>query len=142
MSRQYVAPYINFQGKAREAMEFYQKVLGWKLDLRSASEQGVPRPAGPRDRIANARLEADGAVVIGSDGHPSYPPTVGDNMAVAVGGTDAARLTKTFNDLAAGGKIKGPLTEQSGGAAVGWLTDKFGINWTVSIDKVWRPNST
>jgi len=28
-----------------------------------------------------------------------------------------------------------PLTEQSGGAAVGWLTDKFGINWMVSIEK-------
>jgi uncharacterized glyoxalase superfamily protein PhnB len=28
-----------------------------------------------------------------------------------------------------------PLAEQSGGGGVGWLTDKFGINWMVSIDK-------
>src|SRR5439155_20788890 len=127
---------ITFPGKAGEAMAFYRKVVGGTFDSRSASARGAPRPAGPRDSITNARLEADGAVVIGSDGHPSYPPTVGDNMAVDVGGTDRARLTKIFNDLAVGGKIKGPLTEQSGGAAVGWLTDKFGINWTVSIDKV------
>ncbi|HEV8534313.1 MAG TPA: VOC family protein [Candidatus Limnocylindria bacterium] len=135
MTRLSVGPYINFQGKAREAMTFYQKVLGGKLDLQSANEQGVPRPAGSGDRIANARLEADGAVIVGSDGHPTYPPTVGDNMAVAVGGTDKARLTKVFNELGAGGRIKGPLSEQSGGAAVGWLTDKFGINWMVSIEK-------
>ncbi len=134
MSRFYVGPYINFQGKAREAMEFYQKVLGGKLELQSATEQGAPKPAGPGDRIMHARLDADGAVVIGTDGHPSYPPTVGDNWAVAVGGTDKARLTKIFNDLAAGGKVKGPLTEHPGGAAVGWLSDKFGIGWVVSVD--------
>ena len=135
MSRQYVGPYINFQGKAREAMQFYQKVLGGKLDLQSANEQGVLKPAGPGDRVMNARLEADGAVVIGTDGHPTYPPTVGDHMAVAVGGPDKDRLTRIFNELAAGGKIKGPLREQAGGAAVGWLTDKFGINWMVSVEK-------
>ena len=83
----------------------------------------------------NARLEADGAVVIGTDGHPTYPPTVGDNMAVALGGTDKDRLTRIFNDLGAGGKIKGPLKERSAAAAVGWLTDRFGINWMVSIEK-------
>ena len=33
MSKQYLSPYINFQGRAREAMEFYHKVLGGKLDL-------------------------------------------------------------------------------------------------------------
>jgi len=32
MSRQYIGPYINFQGRAREAMEFYHVILGGKLD--------------------------------------------------------------------------------------------------------------
>ena len=47
----------------------------------------------------------------------------------------SGRLTKIFNDLAEGGKIKMPMAEQSGGVDVRWLTDKFGINWMVSIDK-------
>ena len=34
-----------------------------------------------------------------------------------------------------GGKIKGPLTAQPRGEDVAWLTDKFGIDWMVSIDK-------
>ncbi len=134
MSRQYLSPYINFQGRARGAMEFYQKVLGGDLDLQALNEQGVLKPAGPGDRIMHSRLEADGALIVASDGHPDYPPKVGDNMAIALGGTDRARLTEIFDDLAEGGKIKGPLAEQSWGAAVGWLTDKFGINWVVSID--------
>jgi PhnB protein len=135
MSQQYLCPYINFQGRAREAMEFYQKVLGGNLDLQTSNEQGAPKPAGPGDSITHSRLEADGAVIIGVDGHPDYPAKVGDNIGIALGGTDKNRLTKIFNDLAEGGKIKMPLAEQSGGAEVGWLTDKFAFNWMVSINK-------
>jgi PhnB protein len=130
-----LSPYVNFQGRAREAMEFYHKVLGGKLDLQTLNEQGVSRPAGPGDRIRHSRLEADGAVIIATDGHPDYPAKVGEHMAIALGGTDKERLTKLFDDLAEGGKIQMPLTKQPGGAEVGWFTDKFGISWTVNIDK-------
>jgi uncharacterized glyoxalase superfamily protein PhnB len=41
-------------------------------------------------------------------------------MAVALSGTDKARLMKIFNDLAEGGKIKGPVTQRPWGADVGW----------------------
>ncbi len=135
MSKIQLSPYVNFQGRAREAMEFYHKVLGGNLDLQTLNEQGVSKPAGPGDRIMHARLEADGALIIASDGHPDYPAKVGENMAIALGGTDKDRLTKIFNDLAEGGKIKMPLTEQPWGADVGWLSDKFGMNWMVNIDK-------
>lgn len=130
-----VGPYINFQGRAREAMEFYHQALGGTLDLQTMGEQGVARPAGPGDRIAQARLEADGVLILGSDGHPSYPPTVGDNLAIALSGTDTDRLTTVFNALAEGGTIKGPLAEQPGGARVGYLLDRFGINWIVTIER-------
>lgn len=124
MSKIRLSPYINFQGRAREAMEFYHKVLGGNLDLQT----------GAGDRIGHARLEADGAVIIGSDGHPDYPAKVGDAMAIALGGTDRDRLARIFNDLGEGGRIQMPLTKQPWGAEVGWLTDRFGINWTVNVD--------
>ncbi|HEV2034399.1 MAG TPA: VOC family protein, partial [Candidatus Dormibacteraeota bacterium] len=69
------------------------------------------------------------------DGHPKYPAKVGENVALALGGTDKARLTKIFHDLAEGGQTKMPLTQQPGGVEVGYLLDKFGINWVVSIEK-------
>lgn len=135
MSKIQLNPYINFQGRAREAMEFYQTALGGTLELQTVNEQGVARPAGPEDRITHARLDADGALIIASDGHPDYPAKVGENMAIALGGPDNDRLTTVFNALAGGGYIKMPLTEQPGGARVGWLTDKFGMSWMVTIDK-------
>jgi PhnB protein len=56
-------------------------------------------------------------------------------MAIALGGSDNDRLTRIFSDLAEGGKIQMPLARQPWGAEVGWLRDKFGINWTVTIDQ-------
>jgi PhnB protein len=92
----------------------------------------VPKPAGPGDRITYARLEADGALIVGTDGHPNYPAKVGENVAIAVGGTDAGPLIKIFNALGEGGQVKVPLTEKS---YAGFLADRFSINWVFNIDK-------
>ncbi len=135
MSIKYICPYINFQGRAREAMEFYHEVLGGKLVLRTTDETGEPKAAGPGDRITHSQLVADGACIFGVDGHPKYPAKVGENVALALGGADKARLTTIFHDLAEGGQAKMPLTQQPGGVEVGYLLDKFGINWIVSIEK-------
>ncbi|HEV2035695.1 MAG TPA: VOC family protein, partial [Candidatus Dormibacteraeota bacterium] len=103
MSKQFLSPYINFQGRAREAMEFYHQALGGKLELHTMDEKGAAKPAGPGDHISHAQLDADGARIVGVDGHPKYPAKVGENVALALGGTDKARLTKIFHDLAEGG---------------------------------------
>src|SRR5438552_7000920 len=133
MSKIQLSPYINFQGRAREAMEFYQKVLGGNLDLQTLDEHGAPRPASPDDSIIYSRLEAEGVRIIGVDGRPDFPAKVGENIALALGGTDKDRLSNIFNGLAEGGMIKMPLTHQSRGAEIGYLVDNFGVNWVVSI---------
>ena len=130
---QKVAPYINFQGRAREAMELYQDVLGGTLELYAAGEDGSPRPAGPGDRIQHARLSGDGFLLVGSDGHPSYPPTTGDNIAVVLAGRDRAAMQAAFEKLSDGGQVKMPLTEGPWGGAAAWLTDRFGINWNLEL---------
>lgn len=114
MTKITVSPYINFQGRAREALEFYHKVLGGSVDLQAL------------------RLELGEVVIVATDGHPKYPAKIGDNIAIAVSGTNEDGIAKIFSALADGGTIKGPLTKQPWGAAVGYLLDKFGINWVVS----------
>jgi uncharacterized glyoxalase superfamily protein PhnB len=63
-------------------------------------------------QAARARLETDGALFIASDGHPKFPAKVGENMAIALNGTDKERIAKMFKALADGGQLKGPLTKQ------------------------------
>jgi PhnB protein len=131
--KQQVAPYINFQGRAREAMELYQSVLGGELELYAAGEHGGPRRAEPGDRIQHARLSGDGFLIVGSDGHPSYPTTSGDNMAIALVGSDRAAMQAAFEKLSEGGQAKMPLTEGPWGGAAAWLSDRFGINWNLDL---------
>ena len=62
MSTMQLGPYLNLQGRARNAMEFYQKVLGGRLELQTIDAQGVAKAAGPGQSIMYARLEAEGAL--------------------------------------------------------------------------------
>lgn len=135
MSDLNLSTYINFAGRAREAMEFYQKALGGKLDLLALNPDGAPKPAGPDDRIMHARLDCDGASIMGTDGMAQYPATVGENMAIVLSGSDRERLGKAFDALAEGGTVKQPLKTESWGDTFGWLMDKFSVNWMVNIDK-------
>jgi len=105
--KQQIAPYINFQGRAREAMELYQGVLGGNLELFAAGEHGAPRPAEPGERIQHARLSGDGFLLIGSDGHPSYPPTTGDNMGVVLVGSDRAAMQSALEAVRGGARSRG-----------------------------------
>lgn len=133
MSKLAANPYINFQGHAREAMEFYQKALGGKLELSTFTEQGAPKEAGPGDHIMHSVLELDNLRIMGSDGMPEYPPTVGDNVAIALSGDDHEHLSNAFKKLSEGGTVKQALKTESWGDSFGYFVDKFGINWMVNI---------
>ncbi|HEX2645905.1 MAG TPA: VOC family protein, partial [Candidatus Dormibacteraeota bacterium] len=104
MSKNYVAPYVNLQGRAREAIEFYRDVLGGTVKV--DEEDG---------RVSLAQLDAEGIVLFATDGHPKFGPTVGDNMAIVLGGSDKDRLTEAFQALSEGGRVKGPLSRHGGG---------------------------
>jgi PhnB protein len=129
----YANPYINFQGKARPAMTFYQTVLGGKLSLLAMDEKGQMHEAGADEMLMHARLLSDSAIIMGTDGSPEHPPTNGDNIAVALTGSDNEKMTKIFDQLAEGGVVKMPLTDSSWGDKFGYLIDQYGINWMVDI---------
>lgn len=133
MSELKANPYINFQGQTREALEFYHEALGGELILLTANPQGPPKQAVHGDPIMHGVLKADGLLIMGSDGHPDYPPVVGDNMAIALSGNDSERLSCVFDKLASGGHVKQPLKTEIWGDSFGYFVDKFGINWMVNI---------
>jgi PhnB protein len=132
MSQIAANPYINFQGHAREALEFYHQALGGEITLLSMAS-GSMQEAAPGDAIMHGAIMSDGLLIMGSDGHPDYPVTAGDNIAVALSGSDQERLTAAFDQLSTGGVVKQPLQQESWGDLHGYFTDEFGINWMVNI---------
>jgi len=129
-----MCPYVNFQGNAREAMTFYQGVLGGELSISTFSD--IPMEGTPgeiKDNVMHSQLDNDTLTFMGSDMPPGQPYVTGTNMTLCLFGTDAGQLKKFFEGLSAGGRVTMPLARQAWGDEYGSFIDKFGIQWMVNI---------
>ena len=126
-------PYLNFPGTAREAMEFYQSVLGGDLDLLTFGQAGVS-DAPNQDGVMHAHLSSGaGFTLMASDMPAGMEHKPGNTMAVCLGGDDAEALRGFFAGLSQGGSVSVPLSAQVWGDEFGMFTDRFGTPWFVNI---------
>ena len=128
-------PYLNFDGTTREAMEFYQKVLGGALDVQTFGDSPMEASAEDKDRVMHARLDADGFTIMASDFQSGATDTGGENVSLSLQGTDLVALSGIFDGLADGGEVTMPMAEQFWGDTFGMLTDRYGIHWMVNVLK-------
>jgi PhnB protein len=129
-----LTPYLNFNGKCKEAMEFYQAILGGELKMQSFEDAGQTNVSDEEKKlIMHADLKNDALSFMASDGNAHNPVTMGNSVNMSIVGSDDAKLTEFFNKLAEGGKVDMPLEKQFWGDKFGMLTDKFGIHWMVNI---------
>ncbi|MBI1862673.1 VOC family protein [Candidatus Microgenomates bacterium] len=126
-------PYLNFMGQTKDAMEFYQSVLGGDLTMQTYKDAGFPHDPKDDDRVIHADLKNEQLSFMASDGNDDHPVHMGDNIHMSIMGSDEALLTTYFDRLAEGGKIDLPLAKQFWGDIYGQLTDKFGVHWTINI---------
>jgi PhnB protein len=127
-------PYLNFDGNAREAMQFYANVFGGDLSMSTFSDLGADGP--DANRIMHAQLQTkDGYTIMGADvpSTMSYQPMAGSSVSISGGEADSARLHGYWDKLSAGGSTSMPLAKQSWGDEFGMCTDKFGVPWMVDI---------
>ena len=129
-------PYLNFSGNTKDAMEFYQSVLGGELKMQTFGESGMPVNDEDKDKIIHASLDNDTLTFMASDGNSEHPVQMGDNVQLSIVGENLELLTKYFNGLSEGGKIDMPLEKQFWGDSYGQFTDKFGIHWSVNISAI------
>jgi PhnB protein len=126
-------PYIGFADTAREALTFYQEVLGGTLELHTFGEYGAPEES-LTDLVMHGMLETpDGMTLMAADTPPGMDRQVGNNITISLSGDDAVALRGHFTKLAEGGSISVPLETQMWGDEFGQLTDRFGISWLVNI---------
>lgn len=126
-------PYLSFRGNAREALEFYQSVLGGDLVLDEFSSFPEMAPAGEEHFLMHGQLTTDDGLVLMAADTPStmpYAPPAG--VSVSVSGDDEARLQAVWDGLVAGGTIVEPYVTPPWGGTFGMLTDRFGIDWMVA----------
>jgi PhnB protein len=127
-------PYLNFlDGKAREAMEFYQSILGGDLKVMTFGDMGMEGDVG--SQVMHAQLQTDaGFTLMGADAPEGMVQvTVGNNVSVSISGDELDLLQGYFEKLSDGGTVTMPLDKQAWGDVFGACVDKYGINWLVDI---------
>ena len=133
-----VQPYLFFNGRCEEAVEFYKKALGAEVQMmmryKESPEPPPPGmvPPGFENKIMHASLKIGQTIVMASDGCSTEKPKFeGFSLSLAV--PTETEAERAFAALAKGGKVGMPLTKTFWSPRFGMLTDRFGIGWMVSV---------
>ena len=130
-----MTPYLTFNGNCREAMAFYADTLGAKLDVMTFADAKVPCPAGSEGRVMHARLTVGRLTLMASDSMPQMPFHQGNNFSISLNCSDAAEADRVFDVLGATGQTQTPLKETFFAARFGMLTDRFGVQWMINLER-------
>ncbi len=128
-------PYLAFNGKAREAVNFYQSVFGGELTVSTFGDFGSPDPA-LATKVMHAQLVTpQGYTLMASDIAPGMPvpDSSGTGITCSLSGDTSDGLHDIWAKLSAEGTVTMPLEKQAWGDEFGQCIDKFGTPWLVNI---------
>jgi PhnB protein len=135
-----INPYINFNGNAEEAFNFYKSVFGGEFEkiIRFKDVQSPEFPVTENDanKIMHISLPIGGNTLLANDVPESLGP-VSENenrSKIAVYAETKEEADKIFNGLSEGGKVEMPMAESPWGTYFAMFRDKYGIEWTVEFD--------
>jgi PhnB protein len=131
----YIQPYLFFDGRCQEALDYYVSALGAKVEMLMRFKDS-PEPPDQKmasvsgDNIMHASFRIGDSVVMASDGFGKGKPVFqGVSLSLAV--NSVADADRYFSALAKGGTIQQPLTNTFFAPSFGMVTDKFGVPWMV-----------
>lgn len=139
-----INPHINFNGNAEEAFHFYRSVFGGEFakimrfkDLASAE---FPVAENEANKIMHIALPIGKSVLMAND----VPETLGrtneneNRSKIVISAESKEEADKLFNGLSAGGQIEMPIADSPWGSYFGMFRDKYGIEWMVDYDPIYK----
>jgi len=134
-----VQPYLFFDGRTEEAINFYRKAVGAEivmlLRFKEAPEPHQPGtiPPGAENKVMHAAFRIGASTVLASDGHCKGKPSFqGVSLSLTV--ADEAEAERTFAALSDGGQVQAPLSKTFFSPRFGMVADRFGVTWMVYVD--------
>lgn len=126
--------YLSFDGNCAQAMKFYARVLGAKVEtlMTYAQVPGDKPPASHADRIMHAHIVHPDFALMAGDTPPGIPYQGVSGVMLALTYPTAAEGKRVFEALAEGGKVSMPLGETFWADAFGMVVDRFGTPWGVN----------
>ena len=133
-----VQPYLFFDGRCEEAVEFYRNVLGAEVTMlmrfKDSPEPPQPGmvPPGAEDKVMHANFRLGDSTVMASDGRCQGQPSFqGFSLTLSV--TSEAEAERLFAALGDGGQVQMPLTKTFFSQRFGMIADRFGVSWMVLV---------
>jgi PhnB protein len=133
-----VEPYLNFDGRCEEAIEFYKRALGAEVTMFMRFKDSPEKPAegqcapGADDKIMHASLRIGDTTVMASDCHCQGKPNF-QGISLSLSLTDEAQAQRAFAAISEGGKVTMPLTKTFFSPQFGVVTDRFGVTWMIIV---------
>jgi PhnB protein len=132
-----VQPYLFFDGRTEEALDFYRSKLGAKVDfLMRFKESPEPMPGGapPGDKVMHSSFHIGETMVMASDGNCAGKPAF-QGFSLALDAKDEADAKRLFSALSEGGQVQQPLVRTFFSPAFGMVADRFGVSWMVVVQQ-------
>lgn len=137
MSKLIVEPYLSFNGRCEEAIEFYRGVLGAQVEMVmrfNQSPEPVPPgvlPPGFEHKVMHASFRVGDSRIMASDGCAEGAAFTGFSLSLTV--ATEAEADRVFSALGDGGKVTMPLGKTFWSPCFGMLTDRFGVAWMIIV---------
>jgi PhnB protein len=130
-----VQPYLFFDGRCDEALNFYKKAIGADVKMlmrfKDSPDKSMLSP-GSEDKVMHAQFQIGETTILTSDGRNKGQPKF-DGFALTIAAKDEADADKMFGALAEGGQVTMPLAKTFFSPRFGMLADKFGVNWMILV---------
>ena len=133
-----VQSYLFFDGRCEEAIEFYKKTLGAKVEMlmrfKDSPEPAQPGmvPPGAENKVMHTSFRIGDTVLMASDGRCLGKPTFqGFSLSLTV--PNEAEAKRLFAALGDGGQVQMPLTKTFFSPQFGMVADRFGVSWMVIV---------
>jgi PhnB protein len=133
-----VQSYLFFNGRTEEAIEFYKKALGAKVEMMMRFKDAPEGQCAPglEDKIMHSSFKIGDTVVMASDGMCSgEPKTEFKGVSLTLNPTTEAECERLFKALAEGGQVQQPLIKTFFSPKFGVVSDKFGLTWMVLVEQ-------
>lgn len=133
-----VQSYLFFNGRCEEAIEFYKKALGAKVEMLMKfkdSPEKASAECGPIDpnSVMHACFRIGDTAVMASDGMSQGNPEF-KGFSLSINAKDEAEARRLFDALAAGGQVRQPLVKTFFSPSFGMVADQFGVGWMVIVE--------
>ena len=132
-----IQPYLFFDGSCEQALQFYQRTLGAKVELmmryKDNPEPPPPGmvPPGYDDKVMHATVRIGDSTVMAADDCTGGSPKP-QGYALSLNAADPAEAKRRFDALADGGEVTMPMQKTFWSPAFGMLRDRFGVHWMVT----------